>query len=179
MSKLFDTFTYKSNLLQRWENYGLKPTWDGDAQTLSFVFPEGWTDTMSAETRARTLADWCIDEPTYNVKYTLQLDDLLYTVRFNERDKDSLEFIANIKGLVDVSGKDSIRLKFIAQACGKTLSLFEGDIDLKQELIQLGDDGNAGYLLNVGHGFALFVHFADPIKISSVVFLGKLENIIS
>ena len=177
MSKLFDTFTYKSNLMQRWKNYGLRPEWDADAQTLSFAFPEGWTDTMSDETRSRTLTDWCIDEPTYNVKYNLEIDGMLCNVRIKERDNDNLEFIANMKTLVNVSEKDSVCLKFTAHACEKTLSLFEGVVDLKQKLLQLGDDNAAGYVLNVGHGFALFVHFADSNQISSIVFLGKLENI--
>jgi len=175
MSKLFDTFTYNSNLVQRWKNYGLQPEWDPNAQTLTFTYPEGWTDTMSEETRARTLADWCIDEPTYNVKYTLQLDDDLFTVRFKERDNDNLEFIANMKNFVDVSAKTTVKIKFDAHACEKTLALFEGEIDLKQNLLQLGDDA-AGYLFNVGYGFALFVHFADRNQISSIVFEGKLEN---
>jgi hypothetical protein len=173
---LYDTFTFGGNLVQRWKNYGLQPTYNADTQSLSFEFPEGWTDTMSEETRARTVSDWCIDEPTYNVKYTLTLGDALYTVRFTERDNDNLEFIANMKGLLDVTGKETLRLRFTAHACDKTLALIEGEIDLKQKLRQLGDGENAGYLFNVGHGFALFVHFADEKQISSVVFLGKFEK---
>ena len=98
-----------------------------------------------------------------------------HAVRLKERDKDNFEFIANVKQFVDVSAKTTVKIRFEARACEKTLALFEGEIDLKQELLQLGDDA-AGYLFNVGHGFALFVHFADRNQISSIVFLGKLDN---
>ena len=176
MSKLYDTFTFGGNLVQRWKNYGLQPTWDARTQTLSFSFPEGWTDTMSETTRAQILSDWCIDEPTYDVKYAIELGGTVFPVRYNERDKGNLEFIANVNPFLDVTGKESIDLKFTASACNKTLTLVEGFFKLDKKLLQLGEHDNAGYLFNVGHGFALFVHFADEKKISSVAMLGKIEN---
>jgi hypothetical protein len=51
------------------------------------------------------------------------------------------------------------------------------EFDPKHKLKQLGDDKSAGLLFNVGHGFAMFVHFADTKHISSLCFMGKIEDI--
>ena len=200
MSKLYDIFTYKGNLVQRWKNYGIDVDWDEATQTLNFKYPEvnirarcdlfldrflifvvhaqGWTSTMSEETRAETLRDWCIDEPTLDVKYQVKLDGQTYPVIVRERDNDRLEFTSNVIPLKTV-GDATVAFEFTAQVKGKKkLVIFSGEFDPKGTLRQLGDDDNAGLLFNLGHGFALFVHFADQMTISSVALLGKLDDVL-
>ena len=74
-------------------------------------------------------------------------------------------------------GTEKIDACFTASLCGKTLKLIRGTFDPNGELKQLGDDESAGLLFNVGHGFAMFVHFADTKHISSLCFMGKIEDI--
>ena len=50
----------------RWEGGSLLSTF---YLTLTFKLPEGWEDTMPSDERKETLDKWCIDVPTFEVKY--------------------------------------------------------------------------------------------------------------
>jgi hypothetical protein len=179
MDKLYKTFTYSGNLVQRWDNYGLPTSWDSENQTLTFQLPEGWEDTMTSEERKETLDNWCIDLPTFEVKYNCEIAGVSHPLRIIEREKDCLELSCELFPLIEVNGNNTEKVEvcLTASLCGKTLKLIRGTFDPRGELRQLGDDDSAGLLFNVGYGFAMFVHFADEQKISSVCFFGKVEEI--
>jgi len=178
MNKLYKTFTYSGNLMQRWKNYGLTPSFDEENQIINFQLPEGWEDTQTSEERDETLDKWCIDEATFEVKYACEIAGVLHPLRLTEGEQDSHEFSCNISPLLEIEeGTEKIDVCFTASLCGKTLKLIRGTFDPNGELKQLGDDESAGLLFNVGHGFAMFVHFADTKHISSLCFMGKIEDV--
>ena len=70
---LYNAFTFNGNLTNRWLNYGVKSTYDPATETIEFTVPEGWTDTMCDEDRAKRKSEWCVDDPTLGVQYHLEV----------------------------------------------------------------------------------------------------------
>jgi hypothetical protein len=69
---LYEAFT-GGVLADRWSAGGVQTEYDSVSKDLTLKLPVGWTDLMPAETRRLRMVEWCLDDPTFQVRYGLWL----------------------------------------------------------------------------------------------------------
>ena len=100
-TSLYDMFTHKGTLEQRWENYGMCTSYDEETETLTVRVPEGWTDDMTAEEKAERKEQWCIDDGSTGVDYELLIsgpgdERRTEKMQVRERTNDRFEFQTSV-----------------------------------------------------------------------------------
>jgi hypothetical protein len=100
-SSLYNNFTKDGTLEQRWANYGMSSSYDPESETLSVTVPEGWTNTLSEEEKAARKDDWCIDDASCAVDYSLvitspQKERRVEKMQICERNNERYEFQTSV-----------------------------------------------------------------------------------
>lgn len=190
---LRDAFTGNGTLVSHWEASGVKTTYDKTTKELHFELPAGWTDLMSAETRAKRTEEWAkIDDPTYNVEYRLTLahgggERVDVKLIVSEHDDGTVEFRTGVDfsplGGVSAREKLSADLTAIARLVdGHPLrtTLFRGEMEVPEETRWLSQN-TPGFLFVVEAGFVVSLHTLretdDTKTITHVSFLGRAKNL--
>ena len=80
---------------------------------------------MTSEERKETLDNWCIDLPTFEVKYNCEIAGVSHPLRIIEREKDCLELSCELFPLIEVNGNNTEKVEVCLRSLGSpVLSLF-------------------------------------------------------
>jgi hypothetical protein len=174
----------------------VQSTYDPETETLDLTLPVGWTDTMSQADRDTRAAEWCIDDPTYDVQYELQVatySDAQATVamyettekmQVSEREHGFLEFCTTncFKPLANVHAGVTVCLVLravvsMAKGAPKKINLVEGRFVSQEKLAVLGES-SAGLFFIAAGGFAIFAHYGTTACVTHIALVGKVENVL-
>jgi hypothetical protein len=188
-SSLYNNFTKDGTLEQRWANYGMSSSYDPESETLSVTVPEGWTNTLSEEEKAARKDDWCIDDASCAVDYSLvitspQKERRVEKMQICERNNERYEFQTSVffEPLVGVKPGARVGLELIATAKmakgpPKIVTLVKGEFESKERIDVIGTS-SPGYFFLAEGGFAVFIHFGAKSCVTNITFVGRLDDII-
>lgn len=189
-SSLYDTFTNKGTLEQRWSNYGMQSSYDAETETLTFTLPEGWTDDMTEEEKRERKEEWCIDDGSVGVDYELiisgpeERERRVEKMQLRERTNDRFEFQTSVffEPLRGVDPKARVGLELVAtvklaRRPSKRLTLVKGHFEARDKLRVIGSSSPGLFFVAEG-GFGVFVHFGAKSCITNVAFIGRLADLV-
>jgi hypothetical protein len=189
MNKLYDAFTFKGELAEKWQSYGVSTTYDAETKSLELTLPEGWFDTMSAQDKMLRRSSWNLDDPTFNVDYDLVLKkgaeaaSAIAKLHVVPREGDELEFRTSnafeaIGGLVPGA---CVHMQFRAHVKLKggvvlTTTLIEGLMKAPETPAPL-PNACSGIFFVLEGGFQFFATYGSPETITSISLVGKIEKL--
>lgn len=182
-------FTHKGTLEQRWENYGMRTSYDQDTETLTVTVPEGWTDDMTAEEKAERKEQWCIDDGSTGVDYELVIscpgnEQRVEKMQVRERTNDRFEFQTSVffDPLRNVEPKTRVDLELtatvhLAKKKSKKFTLVKGHFEAQETLRVIGNSSPGLFFVAEG-GFGVFVHFGGKSCVTNIAFVGRLDDLL-
>ena len=186
---MYDMFTHKGTLEQRWENYGMRTSYDQETETLTVTVPEGWTDDMTAKEKAERKEEWCIDDGSTGVDYKLFISgpgmgQRVEKMQVRERTNDRFEFQTSVffDPLRNVDPKTRVDLELtatvtLARKKSKTFTLVKGHFEAQETLRVIGDSSPGLFFVAEG-GFGVFVHFGGKSCVTNIAFVGRLDDLL-
>lgn len=173
--------------------------YDPVTKNLKFHFPVGWVDLLSEESRSKRKLEWCLDEPTYNVEYYMELlaSDEVSPRRVKlivtEHDDGLIEFRTTVTfaPIQRIKRGSLFRVSLHAHATLATgavvvLPLIHGEAPVPTDVRWLSNN-TPGFFYVVDGAFNLSVHTLSEqrrevdesayVSLTHVSFLGRMSNL--
>jgi hypothetical protein len=187
MSELYNTFTHNGHLAKSWEAYGVSTTFDPETRSLELHLPDGWSDVMTPEEKAKRSDDWNITDPTFNVEYDLVLGigpeakvEMLHAIPKDDGDvefRTSLNFVP-IGGVVPGFGMAvEFRSHVKLNSGSKVTSTLIKGVMKAPKIPNPLPHANSGIFLVLEAGIQFFGYYGTPETITSIGLVGKIEKL--